>query len=229
MVYNAELKREIPAGWEVKELGEITTVILGGTPSTEIPEYWKAGNFNWLNSGEIANFPITSSELNITESAIKNSATSLMPSGTIVISITRHIRASILAINSCANQSVVGVYETEYLKSSYLYPLILNEIPRYLSLRTGAQQPHINKNTICNTRLIIPNSNDLAEYYKITAPLYKKIINNSFENQHLSSLRDWLLPMLMNGQVTVQGAYESQKEVDGEDMSMAAEEGADYQ
>lgn len=220
MVYNTELKREIPAGWEVKYLGKALTTKLGGTPSTDIKEYWDNGEFNWLSSGEIANFPIITSVLKITKKAIESSSTYLLPKGTIAISITRHIRPSILAIDSCANQSVIGILESEELKSSYLYPLIKNEIPRYLSLRTGAQQPHINKQTIDKTKIIIPDKETLSKYYRVSNQFYEKIINNAFQNQQLSSLRDWLLPMLMNGQVTVKEAEES--------LSIAAEPSVEY-
>jgi type I restriction enzyme S subunit len=220
MVYNAELKREIPDVWEVKKLGKVLKTVLGGTPSTKNNEFWDNGEYYWLNSGEIANFPIITSELKITEGAILNSATSLMPKGTVTISITRHIRPSILAVEACANQSVIGILESSKLKSSYLYPFITNEVPRYLTLRTGAQQPHINKQTIDNTLIFIPEMEVLENYYKIVDPTYNQIINYSFQNQHLTALRDWLLPMLMNGQVTVKEAEER--------ISMAAEPRVKY-
>ena len=216
MVYNQELKREIPEGWEVKSLGELLDSELGGTPSTKIKKYWN-GSIPWLNSGEIADFPIIEAEEHITKEAIKNSATSLMPPGTCVLSITRHLRPSILAIEGCANQSVVGFYESELLKSSYIYPYLKNGIPRFMTLRTGAQQPHINKGIIDESWMINPEKNILRNYYKQVDLMYQQIINGAIQNKKLSELRDWLLPMLMNGQVTVE---EAEKKVQ---MDMAAE------
>ena len=219
MVYNKELRREIPEGWEVNSLGDILKTELGGTPSTKNRKFWN-GEIPWLNSGEIANFPIIASEENITEEAISSSATSLMPAGTCVLSITRHLRPSILGIAACANQSVVGILESEKLKSSFMYPYLVNEIPRLMTLRTGAQQPHINKKTVDDSLIVNPSLEVLKQYYKQANPIYKQIINNSFQNQKLSDLRDWLLPMLMNGQVTV-------GEV-GEQLGMVAEEAIKY-
>lgn len=46
MVWNEELKREIPKDWEVKQLKELSTIILGGTPSKNIDEYWNNGNIS---------------------------------------------------------------------------------------------------------------------------------------------------------------------------------------
>lgn len=205
MVWNKELKREIPEGWEVKKLGNVLDTSLGGTPSTHNKSFWENGTYNWLNSGEVAEFPIVSSELKITKEAIEKSATDLLPKGTTLLSITRHLRPTILAIYACANQSVVGIKEKGDIKSCYIYPYLKNEIPRFLVLRTGAQQPHINKETVDSSLMILPSDNStiLNDYNKIAGPLYNQIINNAFQNQHLSSLRDWLLPMLMNGQVKV--------------------------
>ena len=219
MVWNEELKRDIPEGWEVQELGNILKTDLGGTPSTKIEKFW-GGNIPWLNSGEIANFPIVESEAHVSADAILNSATNLMPAGTCVLSITRHLRPSILGINACANQSVVGIFESEKFKSSFIYPYLKNEIPRLMTLRSGAQQPHINKGTVDESLIIDPSTIVLEKYYKKANPIYKQIINNSFQNQELASLRDWLLPMLMNGQVSV-GGYE-------EELRMVAEGRVEY-
>jgi type I restriction enzyme S subunit len=205
MVHKEELGKEIPMGWEVFKISDLLKTSLGGTPSTSNNEFWENGTINWLNSGEIANFPIIESELKITELAINGSATELLPRGTTMLSITRHLRPSVLAIDACANQSVVGIKETSSIKYYFLYPYLVNEIPRLMSLRSGAQQPHINKETVDSSLILIPNddSDILEEYYSKVGSSYELIMNNSMENKNLLELRDWLLPMLMNGQVKV--------------------------
>ena len=206
MVWNEELKREIPEGWKVYKVVELLYTSLGGTPSTSVNEYWENGNINWLNSGEIANFPIVNSELKVTEAAIRNSAAELLPAGSVMLSITRHLRPSVLAIDACANQSVVGIKENGDIRYFYLYPYLKNEIPRLNAMRSGAQQPHINKEIVDESLIVIPyiSSNILKEYNSKVGPFYELIINNALQNQQLASLRDWLLPMLMNGQVKVE-------------------------
>jgi len=143
-----------------------------------------------------------------------------MPKGTCVLSITRHLRPSILGVDSCANQSVVGLFESDQLKSSYIYPYLVNEIPRLMSLRTGAQQPHINKGIVDESLILVPEESVLNNYYASVNSMYDKIINNAFQNQELAELRDWLLPMLMNGQVRV-GEVE-------EHLGMVAENNVKY-
>ena len=206
MVWSEELKREVPAEWKIPKIGNILNTVLGGTPSTTNKKYWENGTINWLNSGEIANFPIITSDLKITETAIHDSATDLLPKGSVMLSITRHLRPTIIGIDACANQSVIGIKESGDIKCYYLYPYLKNEIPRLNAMRSGAQQPHINKEIVDESLILIPNedSNILKTYNSKVGNLYDLIINNAFQNQTLTALRDWLLPMLMNGQVRVE-------------------------
>lgn len=204
MVYNSTLKRDIPAGWEVSSYGEEFDVKLGGTPSTSEDSFWENGTINWLNSGEVQNFPINSSEKKITESALNGSSTEFLPKGSVLISITRYLRVTILNIDACINQSVAGFAETELLKYPYTYFALTAEVPRLMKLRTGAQQPHINKEIIEESPLLLPPENLLLQYYAKSSPILNTLIKRSEETEELTHLRDSLLPMLMNGQVKVE-------------------------
>jgi len=202
MVYSDTLRRNIPSNWEAKELGKTCEILLGGTPDTGNELFW-GGPYSWLNSGEVAEFPILKSEKNITEEGLNSSATAYAPKGSVTLSITRHLRPSILAIDACINQSVVAIKETEHLRKEYLYPLINREIPRYMTLRTGAQQPHINKETVESTWIIIPPTGILDKYYLTVSPIYHSIIENAIEIENLTKQLDELLPLLMNGQASL--------------------------
>ena len=70
-------------------------------------------------------------------------------------------------------------------------------------LRTGAQQPHINKETVDSTWMVVPTRDILDRYYVLTKPMYDQLVIAAKQNLELSRMRDWLLPMLMNGQVTI--------------------------
>ena len=201
MKWNETLSREIPAGWEVKKLGDICETRLGGTPDTNNGDYW-GGDIPWLNSGEVAISPILSSEKKITDLGRDNSATSTAEPWDVLMSITRYIRPSILGISACYNQSVVAVLQNERYKTSFIYPFLLSQVERYMGLRIGAQQPHINKKIVDSTLVINPSKSILDKYYVKVDKVYRQIINIAKENKKLIELRDFLLPMLMNGQVT---------------------------
>lgn len=202
MIYNGTLKREIPQGWEVTTVGEQCELRLDGTPDTSVQEFW-GGDMSWLSSAEVATSPILGAEKSITKAGVEGSATSFAPAGSVLLSITRYIRPSILAIDACFNQSVVAILESQALHTEFLYPFMQSQVPRYLTLRTGAQQPHINKETVSETCFSIPTELILARYYDKVAPVFNQLILAAKAVDQLSSLRDWLLPMLMNGQVHV--------------------------
>lgn len=88
-------------------------------------------------------------------------------------------------------------------------------------IASGAAQPNISTDQIDQIPLIIPKSEIIKRYNETCKSFYEVIIKNQTENQKLTELRDWLLPMLMNGQVRVMGEKETE-------LSMAAEDAAEY-
>ncbi len=202
MKWDKNLKKLIPSDWHTSRLADVCNLYLGGTPNTSNEKYWN-GNINWLNSGELSKFPIASSELKITEEGLLNSSTKLMKKGSIVVSITGNLRASILAIDTCANQSVVVIEENKLLKRSYLYPLICNKINYYTNISTGNCQKHINKGILADSYILIPPNNILKKFYSITSSIYEELDKTSIQNEQLKNIQNWLLPMLMNGQSVI--------------------------
>ncbi|MCR5764796.1 MAG: restriction endonuclease subunit S [Treponema sp.] len=201
--YNKILNRNIPIDWEVKKMKEVCKVLLGGTPSTKRDDYWLNGTVNWLNSGEVAEFPIIDCEKRITKKAVEESSTVFLPKGSVTLSITRYLRPSILAIDACINQSVAGILENGILKKSYLFPMLKTEVPKLNALRGGAQQPHINKDIVENINVVIPPKDVLDKYYSVVNPIYEKILVNSEHLKELVNQRNTLLPLLMTGQIEV--------------------------
>lgn len=190
--------------WEESIIGKEVRTILGGTPSRVKPEYWD-GNINWINSGKVNEFRITAPSEKITEEGLRKSATSLLPKGTVVLAITGATlgQVSRLEIDSCANQSVIGILENENFSSEYLYYLIKNNIGEIIGFQTGGAQQHINKGNVDNFRFIVPDKKTLQNFNNQVKPIFKQISINCFENKNLSQIRDSLLPKLMSGEIRV--------------------------
>jgi len=202
MIWNYELNKHIPNNWTVSTLSNECVTKLGGTPDTSISEYW-GGSIPWLNSGEVAYSPVVCSENSITEKGMINSATSFSKAGAILLSITRYIRPSLLGIDACYNQSVVSIEPNERLQTAFLLPFFQSMVPTYMKLRTGAQQPHINKKVVDDTYILIPSDDILSQYYKIVNPMIFSLVSCAKENIILRNIRDESLPLLMNGQATI--------------------------
>lgn len=194
----------IPKGWRIGKLGDVCKCILGGTPSRNKPEYWD-GDIAWINSGEVNKFRITTPSEYITGEGLNHSATKLLPKKTTVLAITGATlgQVSLLEIDTCANQSVIGVLENDEYPYSFVYPLIKERIGELMSHMTGGAQQHINKNNVEGLNIVIPSHDVMISFKDITFPIYEKIGFLCQENDRLATLRDTLLPKLMSGEIKV--------------------------
>ena len=125
MLHNETLKREIPEGWQHSTIGETFETHLGGTPSRKKEEYWTPGQVNWLSSGENPSTFVVGPDEKISNLGLQSSPAQLLPQGTVILSIVRHLRASILGIEAATNQSVVGIVETSAFKHCFIYPYLV--------------------------------------------------------------------------------------------------------
>lgn len=194
----------IPEGWKVGTLGEFCKCLLGGTPSRSKEEYWN-GEVNWINSGEINKFRILEASEKITELGLAKSATKLLPKKTTVLAITGATlgQVSLLEIDTCANQSVIGVLENTEVPYEYIYPFIKDRIEMLIQHQTGGAQQHINKDNVESLIFLLPAINVLEDYISLVSPMYKRIESQCFENLYLSTLRDTLIHRLMSGELEV--------------------------
>ena len=195
----------IPSGWEVKSLGTICQLALGGTPSRTNPKYWENGSIPWINSGKVNDFRIITPSEYITEAGYNSSATKLLPIHTTVVAITGATlgQVSFTEIECCANQSVVGILENEKLASEYIYLFILFNLDKLLAKQTGGAQQHINKNDIASLICLVPSEKILEQYKQKQKPLFDKIHNNMVQIELLTEIRDNLLPRLISGKIRV--------------------------
>lgn len=194
----------IPKGWEVRRIGDECFCSLGGTPSRQKSDYWN-GDIPWVNSGEVNNFRIYKPSEYITKLGLEKSATKLLKKKTTVLAITGATlgQVSLLEIDTCTNQSVVGISENDKISHVYIYPYVKSVIKKIIGNQTGGAQQHINKGNVEDTKLLIPNKKVLNAYTKLVRPQYDLISSICFENELLTRLRDSLIPKLMSGEIRV--------------------------
>ena len=204
MVYNEGLGREIPKDWRASRLGKEVQIELGGTPDRTRAEFWN-GDINWINSGKVNEFRIVEPSAMITREGLDSSATKLLVKGTVVLAITGATlgQVSRLEIDSCANQSVIGIVENERMSSEYLYFWIKETINDLVGWQTGGAQQHINKGNVENSIVLVPSERIMQEYTGIARPIFERISSLCVESLSLARIRDLLLPKLISGKLRV--------------------------
>ncbi|NVC31887.1 restriction endonuclease subunit S [Serratia marcescens] len=205
MEYNTTLKREIPAGWRASNILSLANLLGGGTPTKTKPEYWNGSIPFFTPTDSDKNIYSLNTQDSITDLGLKNSSTRLFEKNTIFITARGSVgRLALNAVPMAMNQSCYALKAKQGVSFSFLY-FLTKELIHHLEVKaTGSVFNSIISNDIEYTYLALPEDNDLIDKYaKKTELAFAKIELLTKENQHLIALRDWLLPLLMNGQVTV--------------------------
>lgn len=213
MVYNSTLKREIPAGWEVKNLNKIADSFRGVTynksdlvSESEDSILVLRGN-NIPSSGQ---FAYDSNVAFIPRAMI--SEEQKINKGDIIITMSSGSKEHIGKCFMFQSDSdhTFGAFLSKFVPSNdrryYVYLSMLSEFFKAFVKTTcnGTGINNLTNDTFNNVLFPIPNSKTLREFENITESIYKKVGVNQKQINDLTHLRDSLLPMLMNGQVTVE-------------------------
>ena len=204
MVWNEKLKREIPKGWYADNICKIANILSGGTPSKAVDDYWNNGTIPFFGptdcNGSV--FQIKTAD-HITQQGLEHCASSLFEDGIIIITARGSIGKLVIvgtpmAMNqSCyALQSKEGEYE-------YLYFLTTQLIDCLKAKGSGSIFKSIIASDIEHSTLCIATENVVSGFCKKVKPLFEKLKTNTIEITELTKLRDELLPLLMNGQASV--------------------------
>lgn len=225
MVYNKELKREIPEGWDCKLLGEMGNFKNGVNYDPSKPGDIPCPIINVRNISASRYF-LKNEDLDIIylkESDVKKYA---VHNGSIIIARSGIPGATRLIADYGENTLYCGFaihYQLEDLDLKSAVFFYLKSIEEIIKSGSGGTiLKNVNQATLNNLKIILPESKKVIQSFnKKIEPIFGKINLIQKENQKLSELRDWLLPMLMNGQVTVGEAKE--------ELGMVAESGTAYQ
>ncbi|HZK94806.1 MAG TPA: restriction endonuclease subunit S [Prolixibacteraceae bacterium] len=207
MVWNEELKREIPEGWKVGNLSCLGDIIGGSTPPREINDYFSKNGTAWITPKDLSlnkgNKFITKGEWDVSEKGIKVASLNIMPKGTVLFSSRAPI--GYLAISReevTTNQGFKSFISNKGFSTEYIYYTIKNLIPTIENHAVGSTFKEISSGTLKTIKTCLPEKSVVEKFTHVVTPIFERQNLLELENQQLVSLRDWLLPMLMNGQLT---------------------------
>ena len=187
MVYNPELKREIPEGWGVESVSNLLDKV---TKAEKIEN----------NSIEIiGRIPVIDQSQKYIAGFTNNENALLQPQNGHVIfgDHTRVVKYINFDYARGADGTQVLISNNENISNVLLYHMIED-----FDLSNYGYARHFK--FLKEKIVIVPDKEVSSKFETQANVIYEKIKNNIFENQELTQLRDWLLPMLMNGQVKVE-------------------------
>ena len=182
MVYNPELKREIPEGWGVEKLSHFLTIKNG-----KDHKHLQDGEFAVYGSG-----------------GIMRMVTEYLYSGESILFPRKGTLNNVMYVNEKFWTVDTMFYSEVNKNNSALYVFYSVKDIDFNKLNTGTGVPSMTSSILYDLNIIVPEENILEKFNTIVKQNYETIKLNSIQNQELTQLRDWLLPMLMNGQVKVE-------------------------
>lgn len=198
MVYDPELKREIPEGWVVEKLGDVSQYVSEKVDSSEL---------NIENYVGTDNMIADMGGIELTTSIPKSGTSTKFSAGDILISNIRPYFKKIWLSDRTGGCSadVLCIRTNRTIPKEFVYAtLARDDFFNYdVAGSKGSKMPRGDKKHIMEYPIVFEFG--IAEQYsKIVKPIYEAVHENNNQNQELTQLRDWLLPMLMNGQVKVE-------------------------
>lgn len=196
----------IPEGWRVGTLEEIGQIIGGGTPSKANSSFYCENGIPWITPKDLSinkSKYISRGENDITEIGYRNSSAKKIPAGSVLFSSRAPIGYIAIANNEVTtNQGFKSVIPTK-AGTCFIY-LFLQLYKKYIeSLATGSTFKEASGALMKSLKLKIPPQSIFENFEFKLNPLFSQQCVLESEIDHLSQLRDTLLPRLMSGELEI--------------------------
>ena len=203
MEWKEELKFAVPAGWEVGTIFEVSDLLVGGTPSKKNPDYW-GGSIPFWGPTDYKEgiFQFTTAET-ITPLGYEHCSSDLLPENATIITARGSIgKVAMVGVPMAMNQScfAFSAHDNNY---SFVYYLSKQLVDQLKVRSSGSVFDSFISSDLKNVILPIGTQETRNEFSKMANPIFTAIKNCSVAINELVSLRDSLLPLLMDGQVEV--------------------------
>jgi type I restriction enzyme S subunit len=194
---------------DVEEQGsilELANLLSGGTPSTAEESYWN-GSIEWVSAKDVSNADglfLLDTEKKITQDGVDNSATKLLPAKTVIVTARGTVGAHcMLGKPMTMNQTNYGLKAKEGIGDYFVFFTLSEMVEQLKQQSYGTIFDTITTKTFQNALCAQPSVDVIQKFEGKVTPMMDAILNNQKESRTLASLRDSLLPRLMQGEVRV--------------------------
>lgn len=194
---------KMPEGWKVGKLGDFVEIKRGGSPRP-IQKFLSDEGYRWLKISDVTSLsaPFV---LNIAEHIKEEglSKTVFLKAGSLVLSnsATPGI-PKILDLDTCIHDGWL-YFPKSQLSNEYLYLLFKEIRPQLLNLGNGSIFTNLKTDILKNFEISLPSTETLSKFQNIIKPIFEKMLATQREIKQLATLRDTLLPKLMNGEMQI--------------------------
>ena len=193
--------------WKMGTVSDFGNVIGGGTPSKKVEEYYTSNGIAWITPKDLSNDKskfVAHGETDITELGLAKSSATLMPKGTVLFSSRAPIGYIAIADDQVStNQGFKSIVPFSNVGNAFVYYYLKENLSAIENVASGSTFKEVSGSTLKNFSAVIPDNETLTEFQRFCSPLFEQQRALEYENRYLATLRDTLLPKLMNGEIDV--------------------------
>ena len=175
---DTEIPFDLPELWTFARLKHIGGIVGGGTPKTNISEYWD-GNISWLTPADLSGYDsmyISTGSRTITDFGLKSSSAQMLPANSILYSSRAPIGYTAIATNPvCTNQGFKSVVPYDFSMSPYLYYCLRARTDNIIQRATGTTFKEISGSEMAETIIPIPPLNEQSKIIEKVTQLQEVI------------------------------------------------------
>ncbi len=197
---------EVPRGWRVGNILECADLLSGGTPKTEIAEYW-GDDIPWVSAKDVTDSNdsfVIDTERKITQAGIDNSNAKLLPKNTTVVTARGTVGSyCILSREMAINQTNYGLKAKAGIGDFFIFFAISNLVSQMKQNAYGTIFDTITTKTFKEMKISIPPEAVIKSFNDKVNSIMSKILHNIEESRTLAVIRDALLPKLVSCEIRV--------------------------
>ncbi|HBJ85447.1 MAG TPA: hypothetical protein DDZ88_16535 [Verrucomicrobiales bacterium] len=200
---------EIPKGWRASQIGGEVIATGGGTPSTQVSEYWDNGTYYWATPRDFSNLSdkvLLATERKITKEGLSKISSGLLPAGTVLMSSRAPVGyLAITKIPTAVNQGFIAMKCNKDLSPEFCLQWTHQMMDDIKQRASGTTFAEISKSNFRQIPVVVPSKGVMDSYTITVSGLYELIASNVAESTTLSETRDSLLPKLLSGEMSIGG------------------------
>ncbi|PZL95931.1 hypothetical protein DOL92_17320, partial [Acinetobacter nosocomialis] len=217
MVYNEIFNREIPSDWRIGTLNELGEIVGGSTPSTDDPDNFSEDGFPWISPVDLSKNSgkkyVSRGEQSVSDKGLISASLKKYPAGTVLLSSRAPIGYMAIAQNSLTtNQGFKSFIPSKKYSTEFIYYTILSCMKRIIQYSSGSTFKEVSGSVLKSIPVILPPYEVVDLFTSKIKPFFDKQKQLENEINELENFRDWLLPMLINGQISIKDAEEKIQE-----------------
>lgn len=198
----------VPKGWNISLAGEEFIVKGGSTPSTANEDFWINGTIHWTSPKDLTGNQskvLLDTAKKITPLGLTKISSGLLPVNTVLMSSRAPIGyLAISKVPMAINQGYIAIPSAKHLSPEYTIYWLDNIMDDIKGMAGGTTFAEISKSAFKTIKLLIPSSDIITEFSRITRNHFDMVVQNTKEIDSLTNLRDTLLPKLISGELSVE-------------------------